>query len=205
MNQAQIAVLIQFLLQIADSAKAIDDDFKGPHSGKLEELKHMLANEIPEDKPIVVFCRFAEKVVPLIVEELRAIYGNKKIQFITGSVDQKTRDKRKRLFNKGKVKVLVCSDALAYGANLQTCNYMVNFDLRWNPAVLWQRIGRVYRRGQKKAVTIVNLFIKDTFEEHLFNLLKSKHELSKDILKESDMQKSMNQKDVNLKQLLKYI
>ena len=204
-NQAQIAVLMSYLLQIADTAKAVTDDWKGPHSGKLEELKRMLKEEIPEDKPIVVFCRFAEKVVPIIVEELREMYGKKKIEFITGAVNQDTRAKRIKAFNKGKIKVLVCSDALAYGANLQTCNYMVNFDLPWNPAVLWQRIGRVYRRGQKKAVTIVNLFIKNTFEEHLYNLLKSKHELSKEILKESDMQKSMKNKDVNLKQLLKHL
>lgn len=207
-NQAKIEVLIAKLLMITDTIKSVIPDTKAKeHSGKFDELKKILLDELPEDKQVTIFSRFGGKVVPHLVDELQKTFGKNNVNCITGEVNssQKQRNKVVKKFRKGDFKILVCSDALAYGANLQHCHYIINLDLPWNPAVLWQRIGRVYRRGQNKSVTVINLMIKDTFEIHLYNVLLEKKELSKTILKESEMQKSQTQNNVNLKNLIEHL
>lgn len=206
-NNAMMATLIGYLLQICDTTKTIEPKTppKADTSCKMVELRRIIDEELPEGTQLIVFSRFGKKVVPHIVKELKQVYGKKNVTSITGSQSGEQRNKRFRRFKKGNVKILVCSDALAYGANMQFCNYLVNYDLPWNPAVLWQRIGRIYRRGQKKAVTVINLFIKGTFEEDLYNILKSKQQLSSDILAESEMQESSKGEQVDLRDLMKFI
>ncbi len=63
--------------------------------------------------------------------------------------------------------VLVSTDAMSEGRNLQFCNIMVNYDLPWNPMRVEQRIGRVHRIGQKRKVYIFNMALKDTLEEYV--------------------------------------
>ena len=58
--------------------------------------------------------------------------------------------------------VLVSTDAMNEGRNLQFCNIMVNYDLPWNPMKVEQRIGRIHRIGQKRKVYVFNMALRDT-------------------------------------------
>ncbi len=79
-------------------------------------------------------------------------------------------------------RVFLSTDAGAAGLNLQHASTLVNMDLPWNPALLEQRIGRVHRMGQKRAVQIVNFIAKGTIEEGMLSVLAFKRSLSAGIL-----------------------
>lgn len=57
--------------------------------------------------------------------------------------------------------VLVSTDAMNEGRNLQFCNLMVNHDLPWNPMRVEQRIGRIHRIGQQRDVYVFNMVQRD--------------------------------------------
>jgi len=73
--------------------------------------------------------------------------------------------------------VLVSTDAMNEGRNLQFCNIMVNYDLPWNPMKVEQRIGRIHRIGQKRAVYVFNMALEDTVEEYVLDRLYHKIDL----------------------------
>ena len=73
--------------------------------------------------------------------------------------------------------ILVSTDSMSEGRNLQFCNMLVNLDLPWNPMRVEQRIGRVHRIGQKRDVFIFNMALKDTVEEYVLERLYHKIDL----------------------------
>jgi hypothetical protein len=75
----------------------------------------------------------------------------------------------KKLFKAGeKLKILIGTDSLSEGLNLQTCAKVVNYDMPWNFMRVEQRIGRVDRIGGRELVEISNYFYKDTVEEQVY-------------------------------------
>lgn len=73
--------------------------------------------------------------------------------------------------------ILVSTDAMNEGRNLQFCNVMVNYDLPWNPMKVEQRIGRIHRIGQKREVYVFNMALEDTIEEYVLEKLFDKIDL----------------------------
>jgi superfamily II DNA/RNA helicase len=74
--------------------------------------------------------------------------------------------------------VLFATDAGGVGLNLQrAASAVVNLELPWNPAVLEQRIGRVYRLGQKRPVQVYHLVAEDGIEAHIADLVGNKQAL----------------------------
>lgn len=78
----------------------------------------------------------------------------------------------KEAFRRGDYKVLVGTDAMSEGLNLQTCDLLYNLDLPWNFMRVEQRIGRIDRIGGHPDVHIVNLLITDTVEERIYSGIK---------------------------------
>ena len=80
------------------------------------------------------------------------VYSGKKCSFYDAEADEEKRTGReevKRLFLRGEIDLLLCTDAAAEGLNLQTADMIINFDLPWNPMKVEQRIGRIDRIGQR--------------------------------------------------------
>ncbi|MFO0958202.1 MAG: SNF2-related protein [Isosphaeraceae bacterium] len=72
-------------------------------------------------------------------------------------------------------RVLFASDAGGVGLNLQhAANCVINLELPWNPAVLEQRIGRIYRLGQKQPIDVYNLVCEQGIESRIAGLVESK-------------------------------
>jgi SNF2 family DNA or RNA helicase len=68
-----------------------------------------------------------------------------------------SKEEIKRRLKRGRVRLLVCSDAAGEGLNLQTAGVLANYDLPWNPMKVEQRIGRIDRLGQTRPrVRILN-------------------------------------------------
>ncbi|MDE6176741.1 MAG: SWF/SNF helicase family protein, partial [Paramuribaculum sp.] len=77
-------------------------------------------------------------------------------------------------------------DAGATGLNLQSASTAVNLDLPWNPALLAQRIARIYRMGQKNGVHVINMVSRDSIEERMLSVLSFKQSLFAGILDDGD-------------------
>ncbi|MEH7226481.1 SNF2-related protein [Bacillus sp. JJ1566] len=102
-----------------------------------------------------------------------------------GGFKRGKKDWMRELF-KGKVQVLIATEAGGEGINLQFCNHIINYDLPWNPMRLEQRIGRIHRLGQEKDVHIYNFATKNTVEEHILKLLYEKINLFERVIGQLD-------------------
>ncbi|MEM4430389.1 MAG: DUF3883 domain-containing protein [Thermofilaceae archaeon] len=69
------------------------------------------------------------------------------------------------------VKVLVATDVMSEGLNLQAANVLVNYEVVYSPVRLEQRVGRVWRYGQRRKVYVFNLFLLNTYEEKIQRIL----------------------------------
>jgi hypothetical protein len=89
----------------------------------------------------------------------------------------------KNLFREGKdVKILVGTDSMSEGLNLQTSGLLINYDMPWNFMRVEQRIGRVDRIGGKPVVDIRNYFYTGTVEEQIYAGIKEDFDWFTDIV-----------------------
>jgi superfamily II DNA or RNA helicase len=88
---------------------------------------------------------------------------------------RQTRDEAATLFNEGRVRFLVSTEAGGEGIDLQEqCHTLVHVDLPWNPMRLHQRVGRLNRYGQKHQVEVLTLRNPDTVESRIWEKLNTK-------------------------------
>ena len=123
---------------------------------KLEALWSLLSKKHPSEK-VLIFTQFAD-TVQYLDEQLRA-RGLTKVAGVTGNSDDPTalawrfspvsNEKRGRVSPDEELRVLIATDVLSEGQNLQDCSIVVNYDLPWAIIRLIQRAGRVDRIGQK--------------------------------------------------------
>ena len=121
---------------------------------KLGELRQLLAKTHAKDK-VLVFTQFAD-TARYLGRELRKA-GLTQLAVATGaSADPyalacqfSPRSNNKVVAKADELRVLICTDVLSEGQNLQDCSAVVNFDLPWAIIRLIQRAGRVDRIGQK--------------------------------------------------------
>ena len=93
------------------------------------------------------------------------------IQLLNGSMELDQKLKAISTFNES-AQLMVSTEAGGEGINLhESCHVMVNYDLPWNPSRLVQRIGRLYRYGQKEKVLVFNLHARDSFDNSAIDLM----------------------------------
>jgi len=125
-----------------------------------------------DNKRVLIFS-FYERMSEIIYNTLSKMYKN--VYIITGQLSQYERNRIVKMTKEKKSCILIATDSLSYGVNLQHFDYLVNFDLPYNPSRLYQRIGRIHRIGGENEKTIFNLFT--PFEERVVEILKKKSEL----------------------------
>ena len=92
--------------------------------------------------------------------------------YINGSMSLEQKIDSISMFNDGSAQVMISTEAGGEGLNLQeSCHVMINYDLPWNPSRLVQRIGRLYRYGQKKRVQVINIQSDDGFDNQALSLM----------------------------------
>lgn len=159
-----------YLREVINCSNLVVPDEK-IHSSKLEELKKILKDILPQK--ILIFSRF-RKMIDIIEKELKY-----KCLRITGKETGKLKARYQELFNSScKNSIMLLTEAGELGLNLQRASFVINFDLPFNPAKYYQRIGRAWRLGQKKPVNVINLICKNTVEDRMLQILKDKEELS---------------------------
>jgi SNF2 family DNA or RNA helicase len=66
------------------------------------------------------------------------------------------------------IEVLIATDCISEGQNLQDCDYLVNYDIHWNPVRIIQRFGRIDRIGSKNdSITMVNFWPDVTLDNYI--------------------------------------
>jgi hypothetical protein len=150
-------------------------------SPKLIELRELLANiAVAQERKVVVFSQWRRmlKLASWSVSDILGSAGVRPI-FFTGEEGQKRRTQNLVDFHDDpSVRVLFSTDAGGVGLNLQrAASCCINLELPWNPAVLEQRVGRVYRMGQSRPVEVYHLVSETGIEARIAGLVGDKRAL----------------------------
>jgi len=132
---------------------------------KLKKARLLLEDLLEEGFSPIVFCRFIP-TVHYVAGELRKHFKNKvTVEAVTGELDPNERERKVRELGEDSSakRILVCTDCLSEGINLQAWfDAVMHYDLSWNPTRHEQREGRVDRFGQqKKLVRTLTFFGQD--------------------------------------------
>lgn len=178
-DRKRLLLLLSQMRMVCDSTFILDQHSR--YDTKIDELMHMVENMIENgNDKMVVFSQW-ERMTRLVCQELdkRQIgYAN-----LNGSVPSaKRKELMDRFTTASDCRVFISTDAGSTGLNLQVASILVNLDLPWNPAVLEQRIARIYRIGQSKTVYIFNMVSEHTIEERMLTTLNFKSNMSEGIL-----------------------
>ena len=120
-------------------------------------------------EPAIVFTEYRDTVEAA----LAALPAAMRAGSISGASTSDSRREAVESFNRGKLDVLVATDAAGEGLNLHhRCRLVIDLELPWNPLRLEQRIGRVDRLGQERRVHAIRLFHPQTIEERVLECLR---------------------------------
>lgn len=161
------------------------DGITPEHDNKLQtlidELKNKFAHPINDgNKKVLIFTAFADTADYLYTQLADRIKNNfgLNVALVTGTTDGRTTIKnfpmsfnniltyfsplskdRASLFPDAHedIDVLIATDCISEGQNLQDCDYLINYDIHWNPVRIIQRFGRIDRIGSHNAqIQLVN-------------------------------------------------
>ena len=151
--------------------------WRAAEDAKLGALENLLVNGRPEQK-VLVFSQFAD-TVRYLEAELKS-RGVSRLECVTGDTEDPTRlawrfspksnGKEDRIAPTEELRILVATDVLSEGQNLQDCAIVVNYDLPWAIIRLIQRAGRVDRIGQRARDILCYSFLPAEGVERLLRL-----------------------------------
>lgn len=178
-DRKRLLLFLSMMRMVCDSTFILDQ--KTRFDTKIDETMAIISNLLDsEDGKVVIFSQW-ERMLRILAEELK----DKDIDFcfLHGGVPSvKRKDLIDRFRDDDECRIFLSTDAGATGLNLQTASLLINLDLPWNPAVLEQRIARIYRLGQANPVQIINMVARETIEERMLSTLKFKSNLAAGIL-----------------------
>ena len=171
-------------------------DITPEHDTKLQELLRLLDEKItnpinPNNKKVLIFSAFsdtAEYLYDHVSRYIKDKYGLD-TAVITGSIDGRTtikgfqatlnnvltcfspisKDRDVLMPNsKNEIDILIATDCISEGQNLQDCDYLINYDIHWNPVRIIQRFGRIDRIGSRnKVIQLVNFWPDLTLDDYI--------------------------------------
>lgn len=161
----------------------VDPDVKLP-GAKLGAFMDLAAELVRGGHKALVFSQF----VGCLGEARRRLEaGGFACQYLDGATPERERQSRVADFQAGKGDFFLISlKAGGQGLNLTAADYVIHLDPWWNPAVEDQASDRAYRLGQERPVTVYRLVARDTVEEAILRLHRSKRALAADILDGAD-------------------
>lgn len=171
-------------------------DITPAHDLKLQTLMNLLDDKMKhpingENKKVLIFSAFSDTAEYLYDQV--SIYMKEKYGLdtavITGSIDGRTTikglkatlnnvltcfspiSKSRDILMPGSTKeidILIATDCISEGQNLQDCDYLVNYDIHWNPVRIIQRFGRIDRIGSRnKYIQLVNFWPDMTLDDYI--------------------------------------
>ena len=147
---------------------------------KIDALIEWITPVIQSGNKVVIFTSFSTTADKVFEELNRAFKHTASSPYalkITGATKPEDRDEIVREFKElPNCQVLVGTDAMATGLNLQAASYVINLDLPWSYAKYEQRIARAWRLGQTNPVTVWNFLAQGTVDEKVAEVLGRKME-----------------------------
>lgn len=157
--------LLEELLALAVNLIAVDSKL----NCFMGELLPRILNNSPREK-VLVFTEY-RATQDLLMEQLRIKFGDSAVAVLHGGLDHNERERAITAFEE-EGQFLISTEAGGEGINLhRACNIMVNYDLPWNPMRLVQRVGRLYRYGQKNKVVVLNLHVPKSIDNEVLIIL----------------------------------
>ena len=153
------------------------EDLMGMGDAKLEKAVEIVKRLLSDGFSPIVFCRFIP-TVEYVTEALRSRTRGVEVMGITGSLPPAEREARVAELGEAPKRVLVCTDCLSEGINLQDhFDAVVHYDLSWNPTRHEQREGRVDRYGQPRdTIRVVTLYgLDNQIDSSVLKVLLRKH------------------------------
>ena len=171
-------------------------DITPEYDTKLKELISVIDNKVQHpinegNRKVLIFTAFvdtAEYLYSNIAPRMKAKYGLD-TALISGSVDGRSTikglkcdlntvltcfspiSKDKEMLmpgNAANIDILIATDCISEGQNLQDCDYLINYDIHWNPVRIIQRFGRIDRIGShNKVIQLVNFWPDITLDEYI--------------------------------------
>jgi SNF2 family DNA or RNA helicase len=162
------------------------------HDKKLQDLKAFIENKTSNpingnNKKILIFSAFADTANYLYTN--LALHNkethNLETAKITGSNQNKTtlnidnafnnilinfspRSKGRRNENAPEIDILIATDCISEGQNLQDCDTLINYDIHWNPVRIIQRFGRIDRIGsQNEVIQLINFWPQLSLDDYI--------------------------------------
>ena len=180
------------LRQICCHPKLAKPDSKG-ESAKVEALMETLEPLMEEGNKVLVFSQFVE-MLELLKTAITERGWNQ--FFLSGGTENRGDLVRQFQAHDGAGVFLISLKAGGFGLNLTAASYVVLFDPWWNPAVEAQAIDRTHRIGQTQKVIAYRLLIKDSVEEKIRALQRTKSALALDVLGEEKFAQSLSLDDL---------
>lgn len=166
------------------------------YDNKLQELLRIIDKKMKSpindnNKKILIFTAYADTAEYLYNQVSKYVTKkyNRHTALITGSIDGRNTisnlksdmnnilayfspiSKEKHLIDsedKREIDILIATDCISEGQNLQDCDYMVNYDIHWNPVRIIQRFGRIDRIGSRNdKIQLVNFWPNVTLDEYI--------------------------------------
>ena len=172
-------------------------DITPEHDSKLQQLIADLKNKFEhpingDNRKVIIFTAFSDTAVYLydnLADKILEKYGMN-TALVTGDVEARcnARGIGKLDFNKvltlfspiskekeqiypnihEEIEVLIATDCISEGQNLQDCDYLINYDIHWNPVRIIQRFGRIDRIGSRnEVIQLVNYWPDMTLDEYI--------------------------------------
>ena len=171
-------------------------DITPQYDTKLQSLMKLISQKIenpinPGNKKVMIFSAFsdtAEYLYENIAPFIQKKYGLN-TAIITGSADGRSTikglkgtlnnlltcfspvSKNRDVLMPGsttEIDILIATDCISEGQNLQDCDYLVNYDIHWNPVRIIQRFGRIDRIGSRNSqIQLVNFWPDMTLDEYI--------------------------------------
>lgn len=181
-------ILELLTLMVADITPAHDSKLQGLLTVLREKVTHPIN---PGNRKVIIFTAFADTAMYLYEHVSNVMQDEFGLHtaVVTGSVDGRTTarlkkadmntiltcfspiSKDKALLNMGNlpdIDILIATDCISEGQNLQDCDYLINYDIHWNPVRIIQRFGRIDRIGSKNSVIqLVNFWPDITLDEYI--------------------------------------
>ena len=170
----QIQAEIELLEEVLDKAEKVTPR-RDSKLGKL--LDTVLQQRLAADPKVVVFTRYVDTMNYLDAQIRRdQRYARTTVLTIHGGLNERQRREVFDRFERAEMGILVATDAISEGINLQhAAAQVVHYELPWNPNRLEQRNGRVDRFGQRKPVVYVRTMVMDeTLDATILQVLVKK-------------------------------
>lgn len=182
--------------EVLDLLTIMIEDITPEHDSKLQELYHVIDEKISHpindgNKKIIIFTAFSDTAYYIydnICDYVKQKYGLN-TALVTGSVEGRTNaplknkdlnsvltcfspiSKGRDLFEnlpKVDIDLLIATDCISEGQNLQDCDYLINYDIHWNPVRIIQRFGRIDRIGSKnKEIQLINFWPDVSLDDYI--------------------------------------